>query len=193
MHLSPSRKMFLNASVLHIVTDNKDGILLILLEQWSLILMPSVPVFVGALHQRCWDRETPRMLRQKRQKGKHTIWRGQGWRWVILAEKEEWRERAQGIGKGRVNQGLEMGKQCLGRYMEKVKAIRLWLPESLTILTQQRIIKSVYLKAMKICHFSSLFCGTSMENLFPFLYSQKGPLFPNEAAPSWDWINKLQS
>ena len=52
MDLSPSRKTFLSASVLHIVTDDSDGILLILLEQWSLILMPSVPVFVGALHQR---------------------------------------------------------------------------------------------------------------------------------------------
>ena len=186
MHLSPSRQTFLNASVLDIVTDGKDGSLLILLEQWSLILMPSVPKFVGALHQRCrhWE---------KRQKGKQTIWGGEGWRWVILAEKEEWREKSVSNREGRVNQGWEMGKQGLGRYMEKVWAIRLWFPESLTTCTQQRIIKSVYQKTMKICHFSSLFCGTSMENLFPFLYSQKGPLFPNKAAPSCDWINKLQS
>ena len=53
MHLSPSRQTFLNASVLDIVTDDKDGILLILLEQLSLILMPSVPRFVGVRHQRC--------------------------------------------------------------------------------------------------------------------------------------------
>ena len=52
MHLSPSRQTFLNASVLDIVTDDKDDIL-ILLEQLSLILMPSVPKFVGALHQGC--------------------------------------------------------------------------------------------------------------------------------------------
>ena len=32
MHLSPSRQTFLNALVLDIVTDDKDGILLILLE-----------------------------------------------------------------------------------------------------------------------------------------------------------------
>ena len=65
MYLSPSRQTFLNTSVLDIVTDDTDGILLILLEQWPLILMPSMPMFVGALHQRCWDRETPRMLRQR--------------------------------------------------------------------------------------------------------------------------------
>ena len=46
---------FLNISVLDIVTDDTDGILLILLEQWSLILMSSMPMFVGALHQ---DAET---------------------------------------------------------------------------------------------------------------------------------------
>lgn len=50
--------------VLHIVTDDADGILLILLEQWSLIIMPSVPVFVGAVHQ---DAETETQdVRQRR-------------------------------------------------------------------------------------------------------------------------------
>ena len=88
MHLTPSRHTFLNASVLDIVTDDTDGILFILLEQWSLILMSSLSMFVGALHQET-PRETPRMLRQKRQKGKQTIWGGEGWRWMILAEKEE--------------------------------------------------------------------------------------------------------
>ena len=51
MHLSPSRQTFLKASVLNIVTDDPDGILI--LEQWFLILMSSVPTFVGAPHQGC--------------------------------------------------------------------------------------------------------------------------------------------
>ena len=53
MHLSPSRQTFLNRSVLDIVTDDTDGILLVLLEQWPLILMSSVPVCVGGPHQGC--------------------------------------------------------------------------------------------------------------------------------------------
>ena len=36
MHLSPSRQIFVKASVLDIVTDDMDGILLVLLEQFSL-------------------------------------------------------------------------------------------------------------------------------------------------------------
>ena len=103
MHLSPSRQTFLNASVLDIVTDDKDGILFILLEQWSLILMPSVPKFVGALHQGCrhWE---------KRQKGKQTIWGGEGWRWMILAEKEEWREKSIRNREGKSYPGVGNGK-----------------------------------------------------------------------------------
>ena len=56
MHLSPSRQTFHNTSVLDIVTDDTDGISSSSLNnQWSLILMSSLPMFVGALHQ---DAET---------------------------------------------------------------------------------------------------------------------------------------
>ena len=61
MHLSPSRQTFLNASVLDIVTDGKDGSLLILLEQWSLILMSCMPMFVCPCMPICTkDAETER-------------------------------------------------------------------------------------------------------------------------------------
>ena len=68
MHLSPSRQTFLNTSVLDIVTDDTDGILLILLEQLCLIFMPSVP-------SRC---SAPRMqtLREKTEgKANYVGWR----------------------------------------------------------------------------------------------------------------------
>ena len=47
-----------------------------------------------------------------------------------------------------------MGKQCLGRYMERVQAIWLRSHESLTTHIQQGKKSSSCLKKMKACHFS---------------------------------------
>ena len=69
---------------------------------WTMVLNPYVlyahvcmPMYAH-LHQRCWDRE-------KRQNRKQTVWGGEGWRWMILAEKGDWREKSVRNREGRVN------------------------------------------------------------------------------------------
>ena len=82
---------------------------------WTMVLNP-----YALCAQVCRCSATKMQTMRERQKGKQTIWGGEGWRWVILAEKEEWREKSVRNREGRVNEGWEMGKQGLGRYMEKV-------------------------------------------------------------------------
>ena len=75
-----------------------------------------------------------------------------------------------------------MGKQVLGRYMERAQAIGLRSPESLTTHIQQGIKNSSCLKKMKACHFSFFF-GRSMENKFPSLSPRKKHCFQMSQPP----------
>ena len=151
MHLTPSRHTFLNVSVLDIVTDDTEGILFILLEQWSLILMPSLPKFVGALHQGCrhWD---------KRQKGKQTIWGGEGWRWMILAEKEEWREKSIRNREGKSYPGVGNGKagfrEVHGKHLG-YKAMTPWTLDHMHSTKDYKIsLSKKQWKSVSFLHFS---------------------------------------
>ena len=76
MNLSPSRQTFLKASVLDIVTDDMDGILLILLEQLSL----------KALCVHVCRRSAPRMqtLREKTEGRVNSL----GWRRVKVDDPD---------------------------------------------------------------------------------------------------------